>query len=263
MEGCDTTAPAECRVLDREQLARFERDGFLFVPGFFDSSRIEEIERWVQELCEQPELPGQHWVYHEHSLRDPDRLIVQRIERFIEVHRGFERLFRIGRLPMAVSEFLEEPATLFKEKINLKLPGGQGFKAHQDAQAGWNVYAPFFVTALIAIDRSTPENGCLELAAGRHGGVLLSAEWEPLDEKIVAGLEFKPYPTEPGDVLFFDSYVPHRSGPNLTETPRRVLYVTYNRSSEGDHRARYFEDKRRSFPPDIERRPGETYVFRV
>ena len=45
--------------------------------------------------------------------------------------------------------------------------------------------------------------------------------------------------------------------------PRRVLYVTYNRASEGDHRAAYFADKRKSYPPDIEREPGRTYVFRV
>ena len=28
-------------------------------------------------------------------------------------------------------------------------------------------------------------------------------------------------------------------------------------------RERYFEDKHRSFPPDIEREAGKTYVFRV
>ena len=62
---------------------------------------------------------------------------------------------------------------------------------------------------------------------------------------------------------FFDSYTPHRSGPNLTDKPRRVLYVTYNRLSEGEHRATYYADKRRSYPPDCEREPGKTYVFRV
>ncbi len=63
--------------------------------------------------------------------------------------------------------------------------------------------------------------------------------------------------------MFFDSFAPHRSAPNLTDRPRRALYVTYNRASEGDHRARYVADKRANFPPDIEREPGKTYVFRV
>jgi hypothetical protein len=33
--------------------------------------------------------------------------------------------------------------------------------------------------------------------------------------------------------------------------------------AEGDHRARYFDEKRESFPPDVERRPGIEYKFRV
>jgi ectoine hydroxylase-related dioxygenase (phytanoyl-CoA dioxygenase family) len=76
-------------------------------------------------------------------------------------------------------------------------------------------------------------------------------------------LALEPVETEPGDVIYFDSFVPHASGPNLTATPRRILYVTYALASHGDHRARYFADKRRDFPPDIEREPGHVYTFRV
>ena len=76
-------------------------------------------------------------------------------------------------------------------------------------------------------------------------------------------MRFVAYPSRPGDVVFFDSYVPHRSGPNLTAEARRVLYVTYNRLSEGDHRTRYYADKRKSYPPDCEREPGKPYVYRV
>jgi ectoine hydroxylase-related dioxygenase (phytanoyl-CoA dioxygenase family) len=70
-------------------------------------------------------------------------------------------------------------------------------------------------------------------------------------------------PTEPGDVLFFDSYAPHASKPNLTEKARRILYLTYNLAADGDHRARYYAEKRANFPPDIERAPGAEYRFRV
>jgi hypothetical protein len=76
-------------------------------------------------------------------------------------------------------------------------------------------------------------------------------------------LHARPVPTQPGDVVFFDSYTPHASGPNLTAEPRRVLYITYNRLSAGDLRARYYADKRKNFPPDIERDPTKTYTFRV
>jgi hypothetical protein len=41
------------------------------------------------------------------------------------------------------------------------------------------------------------------------------------------------------------------------------MYITYNRRAEGDQRARYYADKRESYPPDCEREAGKEYVFRV
>ena len=72
-----------------------------------------------------------------------------------------------------------------------------------------------------------------------------------------------PVPCEPGDVILFDSYAPHASKPNHTDSARRVLYLTYNAAMHGDHRMRYFAEKRAIFPPDIERKPGTQYRFRV
>jgi hypothetical protein len=250
-------------VLTAAQIDRFACDGFAVVPGFFAVADVESIAAWTAEVFAWPERPGRHMVYYEDSLLGHGGRIVQRIEDFATYHQGFRRLFTEGHLHGAASELLGEEAILFKDKINFEMPGGDGFKAHQDAQAGWNVYAAYYVTVLASIDAATLENGCLELVAGRHRGGLVGDEWRPLGEDERRGMEFVPYPTQPGDAVFFDSYTPHRSGPNLTARPRRVLYVTYNRASEGDHRARYFADKRRSFPPDIEREPGKEYVFRV
>jgi len=251
------------RVFSERELELFRRDGFVFVPAFFDPARAQEITRWIDELSALPEEPGKHWVYHEQSLDEPQRRLTQRVEKFVEVDRRFERLFRAGRLHMAVSELLGEPATLFKEKINYKMAGGPGFKAHQDAQAGWSVYADYFVTALVTVDPCTVANGCLEVVPGWHTRGLVGEEWKPLDEAVVARMDFRPFETQPGDAMFFDALVPHRSGPNHTAHDRRVLYVTYNRASAGDQRERYFADKHRSFPPDVEREAGKTYVFRV
>jgi ectoine hydroxylase-related dioxygenase (phytanoyl-CoA dioxygenase family) len=79
----------------------------------------------------------------------------------------------------------------------------------------------------------------------------------------MSGFKLVPVPTEPGDVLFFDGFAPHASRPNLTDTPRRILYLTYNLASEDDHRLGYFAENRANFRPDIERQPGVEYKFRV
>ena len=50
---------------------------------------------------------------------------------------------------------------------------------------------------------------------------------------------------------------------DVENSPRRILYITYNLASDGDHRERYFADKHASFPPDIDRDREKTYVFRV
>ena len=236
------------------------RDGFLVVPGFFGAARTLELLRWTEQLEHAPETPGRHWVYREDSLTEPGRRVIQRIENFCPHHPGFDALVRDAALARWTAALMGGPVVLFKDKINFKMPGGPGFKAHQDQQAGWSSYAPLFVTALVSIDPATLENGCLEMVPGRHLEGLIGEEWSPLDE---TGLELVPVPTEPGDVVFFDSYAPHASKPNFTSLPRRVLYLTYNPAADGDHRARYYTDKHAAFPPDIERDGSKSYVFRV
>lgn len=251
------------RLFSATQLAAWRRDGFVAVPGWLDPTEVAALQAWTDEVQAWPEVPGRWMVYGEPSLVEPGRRLINRIENLYPHHEGFRALMDGPKLRGAVEELLGEPAVLFKDKINFKLPGGDGFKPHQDQQAGWSAYASLFVTVLLAVDEATVENGCLELAPGHHRRGLLGAEWRPLTEAELAGVGFVPCPTRPGDAVFFDSFVPHRSGPNLTDRPRRVLYVTYNRAAEGDHRLRYYADKRRSYPPDCEREPGRTYVYRV
>ena len=136
-------------------------------------------------------------------------------------------------------------------------------ESHQDMQAGWSRYASAHITALISVDLSTRENGCLELAAGFHERGLIGKEWAPLSEKQFTQANYIAVEAAPGDAIFFDSLTPHRSGSNNTDRPRRILYYTYNKASEGDHLTQYYADKRESYPPDIERKAGKKYVYRV
>ncbi|HEX6811548.1 MAG TPA: phytanoyl-CoA dioxygenase family protein [Planctomycetota bacterium] len=245
--------------MNESHIAAFVRDGYLVVPGMFSREEMSTIEAWTDEVSSRPETPGKWMKYFEQSKLTPGERILCRMEDFAPFHAGFNGLFK-GRLRRAVDELFGERSVLFKDKINFKLSGGDGFKAHQDVQAGWDVYAKLFITALVTIDECTPENGCLQMACYQHERKMIGEMWKPLEED---GLPYKLLPTGPGDVVLFDSFVPHRSGPNLTSRSRRVLYVTYNRASEGDKLRTYYNDKRRSFPPDCEREPGKQYAFRV
>jgi hypothetical protein len=243
-------------------LKDWHRKGFLVVRGVYDAGQMKKITRWVSDIQNWPETPGRHMMYFENSLSEPGKRVLNRVENFIPYHAEIARLFD-DDLKSACSRLFGEGSVLFKEKINFKLPGGGGFEAHQDAQAGWERYAQHYITATVIVDRATVENGCLELAHWDHREALVGDLWEPLEGSQLDGVEFVPYPGEPGDVLFFDSYLPHRSAPNLTPDSRRVLYVTYNKASEGNHREQYYADKRASYPPDIERDTGKEYAYRV
>ena len=252
---------ARPQELPDDEIAHYRQKGWVTARGFFSSEDAQMLTRWTEEICAMPETPGRQMVYWEKA---PDGgRIIQRIENFCPYHAGMDGLVRTGRLMAAIQTLLEGPSVLYKDKCNLKLPGGSGFELHQDQQAGWSAYAPIFLTALISIDSSTEENGCLQVADMPRPRAILGEEWKPLTTGELGGHALVPVATEPGDVIFFDSFVEHASEPNHSERRRRILYLTYNRLADGDHRAKYFHDKRLSFPPDVERIPGRDYKFRV
>lgn len=261
MQAISRRGPVHMELTD-SQLTTYRDTGWIAVPGFYSAAEAEEIRRYTEELSALPEVSGAQMVYREQSLIDTGAKVLQRVEDFCGHHAGFDRLMR-GRLQDAVAALIGEPALLFKDKINYKMPGGAGFEPHQDQQAGWTRYAPIFVTALVSIDATTLENGCLEMPMGARKLGLIGSEWTPLSGAELESINWIPVTTAPGDVLFFDSYVPHTSKPNFTTQQRRVLYVTYNGQSHGDQRGHYYADKRAAFPPDIDRKPGDNYRYRV
>lgn len=246
--------------LDKEQIEEFKSTGFLVIRGLYNAEEMKQITEWTEEVTNYPEVAGHVMMYFEQSKLEKEKRIISRIEDITSFHDGFGKLFLQGEIQQITSQLFDDDAVLFKDKINYKMPGADGFKAHQDIQAGWDRYSKLHITALVSIDASTLENGCLEVANGHNNEGIIGEQWAPLEED---ALDYVALPTEPGDAVFFDSYAPHRSKPNMTDGQRRVLYVTYNAAAEGDHRKQYYDDKRLSYPPDIERDTNKEYVFRV
>lgn len=251
------------KILSDTELKNFHRDGFLVVRALYSPEEMREISCWIDEIASRPPEFGKQMAYYEDSLLEKEKRVLSRIEKFSEYHEGLKKIIYADKMLGRSSELIGDRAVLFKEKINFKLPGGGGFTPHQDIQPGWDEYAPYFLSVLITIDKSTVENGCLQLAAGHHTRGMIGRKWKPLEGDELKGIDFVHYPMEPGDVAFFDCFVPHQSDPNPTAKPRRNLYLTYNRAKDGDHREKYFSDKRKSYPPDFEREPGKAYTFKV
>ena len=90
------------------------------------------------------------------------------------------------------------------------------------------------------------ESGCLLFARGHQDG-LLPHQRGVIDPAWVEAAVWEPVEAQPGDLLAFDSFTPHRSGTNVSDQPRRAMYLTYNATRLGSFREQYYRDKRQEF----------------
>jgi ectoine hydroxylase-related dioxygenase (phytanoyl-CoA dioxygenase family) len=170
---------------------------------------------------------------------------VARTEHFSDDHPALGTFVSSGMISEVLTELMGEPATLFKEKINYKQPGGAGFAPHQDATA--YRFVDHHVSVMVPIDPASMASGCLYFASGHEVGLMPTDDCGRVTEDHAATLDWQPVEAEPGDLVVFDSYAPHYSDTNHTDQPRRALYLTYNAASRGSFRSAYYEDKLAEF----------------
>ena len=245
-------------VFSPEEIESFQRRGFVVKPAFFPAEAVRQVSDWLDRSSDCIEPLGSEARYYEKSPVTGRNMLV-RMEHFLGPDNGaISGLFLSPQATSGVAQLLGEPAQLFKEKVNFKLPGCRADKLHQDQSAGWNAYTDFFITMAIAVDDNRRDNAALTfLQSGNYQKSLMAPEWEPLtkdDPPYSPAEEYCLIEANAGDAIFFDSYVPHGSPPNTSERSRRNVYVTFNRRSAGDLRRRYYDDKWKTYPPN---NPGD------
>lgn len=239
-------------VSDRD-LEVWGRDGMLVMPGLVPPGTIATVSAVVDDMAGRPDGDRGLIQHHEIGHDGAGQVQICRSEHFADGFVELGELLVSGVLPDTASALLGEPAVLYKEKVNYKLPGGAGFAPHQDAPA-----YPFIdrhVTCMVAVDDATEANGCLEVAPGRHGSLSPMNAAGCIRDEIAAGFDWVSVPLRAGDVLWFHSLAPHRSGPNVTSSRRRGMFCTYNARSDGELRDEYYAEKLRRFagPSDADR----------
>jgi len=240
--------------LDEVQKRTFRERGFIVVPGFFDSGHVARLSDWLDALRDAEPEEGAEARYYERSRSTGENVLVRVEHILIERHAAMRELLISPRTIEVLEDLLGEPPLLFKEKVNYKLPGGRADKLHQDQAAGWGRYSDFFVTMAVAVDANREENAAVHfMSSGRYERKLMTEEWQVLshdDPPYQPEEEYTMIEANAGDAIFFDCYVPHGSAPNRSGQCRRNLYLTFNRQSDGDLRARYYRDKWLSYPPN-------------
>ncbi len=218
----------------------FRRFGWVLTEPL-DPQVVAEVRAWIDDLMTWPD--DGPWLHYREATENGPRLC--RTENFVPHHDELGELLVRGELVDTASILLDEPAVLYKEKINYKAAGGAGYSPHQDAPA--YRFVDTHVSCMLAVDDSREENGCLEIVSSMHDSILPMDERGCIRADVVDQLDWRPAPIWAGQALWFHSRTPHRSGANHSAHSRRAIYPTYNASREGDLRAAYYEQKAREF----------------
>ena len=138
-----------------------------------------------------------------------------------------------------VRVLLGEEIAFFHGKVMLKEAGtGGAWEWHQDYGYWYNqgFAYPRMLSAFVALDPATRENGCLQVLRGSHrlermdhGKVGAQTGADPARIGQIESLFERVYvEMTPGAVLFFHCNLLHSSGPNDSDRHRRAFIICYN-----------------------------------
>lgn len=206
-------------MLTDEEIQQYERDGYVTPDFRLPESVLEEIRAAHARLVERhPEFGD----YCSALLAyDTWYLTVARMPEILDL---VEQV--IGPdIALWNSSFFAKPA-----KVGTRTPW------HQDGEY-WPIEPLATCTVWIAIDASTPENGCLRVIPGSHQPQRLAAHNQNDADGLALNLELdarefdesdaRDIILQPGEVSLHDVYLYHGSEPNRSDAPRRGMTLRY------------------------------------
>ena len=216
-------------MLSDSQVELFHQQGFLVLPSALSHGEQLVLANTCDQLLAEP--PDDDLGGKAHDIgRGQDRRFLR------HRHADFPALeaFVLGpRMKALVGPLLGGNAHLFNEQFVVKGPKkGAAFGWHQDSgYVGFD--HPPYVSAWMAIDDITPENGPLSVLP-RNLRTQCGIEPHVWDEQ---AKEYVGYSgDEPGvgavvprgSVVLFSSLTLHRSSPNTSAAPRRAYLAQYS-----------------------------------
>jgi hypothetical protein len=217
--------------LSPAQIDQWHSDGYLMMPGLFSSEEVEfllKIARSDQRMLSARQRRDTQGGVSKLALRN---------ELYDDAYSAFVRCRRVTD-PM--EQLLGDEIYHFHHKMMLKEPlVGGAWEWHQDYGYWYDNSAclyPDMGSCMIALDRATRENGCLQVIRGSHrmgrinhgkAGDQAGADLERV-EAVLKHLELVYCEMEPGTALFFHSNLLHRSDQNRSHNPRWSLIGCYN-----------------------------------
>ncbi|MEM8953376.1 MAG: phytanoyl-CoA dioxygenase family protein [Verrucomicrobiota bacterium] len=222
-----------------EQIADFERDGYVILPGLFSAEEISVLKETAHHDRAMDQAAS--------SLDDGEGNHV-RLALWNHPGDGVYGMFaRCRRVVEAVEQLLGGEVYHYHSKMILKdAKTGGAWAWHQDYGYWYQngVLFPDLCSVMIAVDRATEENGCLQVLKGsqRMGRVnhILSGDQAGADlervEEAKKRLELVHVALEPGDGLFFHANLLHCSAANNSDVARWAMICCYNAAANDPYR---------------------------
>lgn len=217
--------------LTQEQLNAYKQDGYLLLKNLFDQ---EEIGMLKKAALADRELDKQSY-----GRKDGEGGTV-RLSIWNHPGNNIYGMFaRSERIVNVAEALLEGEVYHYHSKMILKdAKVGGAWTWHQDYGYWYNfgLLQPLLTSITIAVDKATKENGCLQVLQGSHtiGRVdhALTGDQAGADmERVNVAKEHFPLvhcEMDPGDAMFFDCNILHRSDQNRSEHSRWSLICCYN-----------------------------------
>ncbi len=242
-------------ILTESDIARYRHVGHLTVPGIFRADQtdavIADIERWGEEFLAEV-APAQRAWYVDGGVSA--RAVLRKLDNPHHFREPVRELARSPALVGLVEQLIGPGIWVYFSQIFFKPPEGGGPKpAHQDNYYFGPNDPEGVVTAWIALDDATLENGCLYFGEGTNLGPVYAHEAptaEPfnlqLPQAILARQPMMPAPVLRGGVSFHHGNTFHQSGPNLSTRWRRACALHFvNHKTWFEHPALPYDDSLR------------------
>ena len=218
-------------MLTIDRVMDFDRDGFVLVEGMFSQEEVDILLKAVGETSR----VGAHTF----EARDVDGN-VSKLSLWTDIGEdAFGAVSASPRIVNSVQVLLREDVYHWHSKVMLKeAEKGGAWEWHQDYGYWYHDGCPYprMVSAMLALDEATRENGCLKVMVGshllgrlEHGRQGSQAGADPQRVKALEDkLPIHYVEAKPGSVLFFHCNLLHASEPNFSNRPRIAYICCYN-----------------------------------
>ncbi len=219
-------------VLSPDQRDAFEADGFVIVRGLFDDDEAGLLRRAMEE---DPQIRGNLY-----DRMDADGAATRMVAWNHPGDSVYGLAARSERIVDTMEDLLGGEVYHYHSKLTAKEPHrGGAWEWHQDYGYWYNngCLFPDMASVMIALDRSTRDNGCLQVLRGSHrmgridhgllDGQQVGADLTRVAEALKV-LERVYAEMEPGDALFFHCNTLHRSDQNRSPERRWTMICCYN-----------------------------------